>query len=71
MPKKKAENGIGGSANGDRLLRTNEVCDYLRISRATLYRYMEEDRTFPRPKKPRGRNEWSLAAIQKWRDRQR
>ena len=54
----------------NRLLTQQEVCDLLRISYPTLYRWMNSG-TFPAPVNGRGRKLlWTQDAIEEWTNRQ-
>lgn len=52
---------------GKRFLRISDVMEYLGISRATVYRLVERDPTFPRPRQiAEHRVAWDLEELEAW-----
>ncbi len=52
----------------DRLLKINDVCELLGLSRATIYRWMRaKPNPFPLPIKLGGASRWTERQISEWR----
>ncbi len=59
--------------NKDRieLISTSAACAFLGISRTTLWRISQRDKTFPRPKKiSLSKNSWNLQELNNWAQNQ-
>jgi prophage regulatory protein len=57
---------VNGSS-GDRLMRPKSVCEMLGISKATLWRWVKSDDSFPKPLKLTGKTTvWWSSEVHAW-----